>query len=267
MKKYVLLLVSIFLIASGCKEESINTANLSITKNNQQANTAAIVSPTSTTTFTYSTVTLEDNQDGYYYEIEYPVFSGGDEKIRGKMNQDVYGQVQSDLNSFLDDFNTTDHDYDPGPWFLEISYYVNRNDDAFVSIIMNVSIYTGGAHPNSYTNTLNFNLEEGGHLMSLADVFNPVATQVNSSTGEKQDYMEFISEYVINELLKNGVSDEDWIRAGAAADETNYQNFYFTDYEIVFIFDPYQVAPYAAGPQEVAIPFEDLAGYLRAYAF
>lgn len=264
MKKYFLLLVSVFLIASGCEEGSINTSDLSEVAN---SNAVKVVSPTSTNDLSYSTASLEDDKGGYYYEIEYPVFTGGDGEVREKINQEVYDYVQNQLDLFLEDYSDMDHEYDPGPWFLGLSYYVNRNDDAFVSIVMQGSIYLGGAHPNSFTNTFNFNLEEGGDLMSLTDVFNPMAMQVNPSTGERQDYLEFIADYVIDDLIQRDVSDEDWIRNGAAADETNYQNFYLTDYEIVFVFDPYHVAPYAAGPQEVAISFEDLANYLKAYAF
>jgi hypothetical protein len=269
MKKYFLLLVSIFLIAAGCEEGSINTSDLSEVKDTSKPSSALRVTTptTSTRDLDYTTATLEDEKDEYYYEIEYPTFVGGDVEIREKINQEIYDHVQNELSIFLADFEDTDHEYDPGPWFLGISYYVNRNDDAFVSVVMQASIYTGGAHPNSYYNTFNFNLEEGGELMDITDVFNPVATTINQQTGERQDFLDFISDYTMDELMAMDISDEDWIMSGAGPDKDNYQNFYLTDYEIVFAFDPYQVAAYAAGPQEIAISFEDLAEYLKAYAF
>jgi Deacetylase PdaC/Protein of unknown function (DUF3298) len=268
MKKYILLLVSIFLIASGCEEGSLNTSDLSEIKNTAKpTNALRATSPSIIRDLEYKTAILEDEQDGYYYEIEYPTFIGGDEKIREKINQEVYDHIQNELSIFLADYDDTDHEYDTGLWSLGISFYVNRNDDAFVSIVMQASIYTGGAHPNSYSNTFNFNIEEGGELMDITDVFNPVATAIHPQTGERQDYLDFISDYTMDEIAERDISDEDWILSGAGSEKDNYQAFYLSDYEIIFIFDPYQVAAYAVGPQEVAISFDDLAGYLKAYAF
>ncbi len=46
---------------------------------------------------------------------------------------------------------------------------------------------------------------------------------------------------------------------GAAPDELNYRNWSLTDAGLLISFDPYQVGPYAAGPQEIAVPYADLA--------
>ncbi|MFZ6015446.1 MAG: DUF3298 and DUF4163 domain-containing protein [Patescibacteria group bacterium] len=269
MKKYFLILIAVIFIATGCEEMSIDNSDSQEVQEQvpKPAEPLKILNTTSTKDLEYKTVKLEDEQDGYYYEIGYPDFSGGDDLISKKINQDVYDHVQTELNNFLNEFKASEHEYDPGPWFLSISYYVNRNDNAFVSIIMQASVYMGGAHPNSYFNTFNYNLEESGKLMTIEDVFNPMAEKVDIKTGKKRYYLDFISDYTINELMSRDLSDEDWVMDGAGPSSENFKNFHLTQDRIIFIFDPYQVAPYAAGPQEVFILFEDLADYLKAYAF
>jgi len=42
----------------------------------------------------------------------------------------------------------------------------------------------------------------------------------------------------------------------------NYQNWVLTPDALVFTFEQYQVAPYAAGPQTVTIPLSDVQDIL-----
>ncbi|HXR98967.1 MAG TPA: RsiV family protein, partial [Pyrinomonadaceae bacterium] len=45
---------------------------------------------------------------------------------------------------------------------------------------------------------------------------------------------------------------------GAAAKADNYQGWTITKRGLGIYFDPYQVGPYAAGPQFVLVPYSDL---------
>jgi len=58
------------------------------------------------------------------------------------------------------------------------------------------------------------------------------------------------------------MSDADWIARGTAPVPENYENWVLTPDALVFTFEPYQVAAYAAGPQIVTIPLADLADIL-----
>jgi Protein of unknown function (DUF3298). len=137
--------------------------------------------------------------------------------------------------------------------YLEISYHIEHADERFVSIGFFASTYTGGAHPNHYSFTLNFDVKNKREL-KLADLFKP-----NSA------YLEKISAYSIARLiekLEEG-SDEEWIRNGAGAKEENYKSWSLTREGLLINFDPYQVAAYAAGPQEVLVPFAELKNIAR----
>ena len=57
------------------------------------------------------------------------------------------------------------------------------------------------------------------------------------------------------------------IRGGATPNSENYQNLLFTKSGLLIVFDPYQVAPYAAGISEVTIPYETIAGIMDPELF
>ena len=58
--------------------------------------------------------------------------------------------------------------------------------------------------------------------------------------------------------------DDDWIQRGAGASGENYDSWTITKQGLKIHFDPYQVAPYAAGPQQVTIPYSALKDIIKA---
>ena len=57
--------------------------------------------------------------------------------------------------------------------------------------------------------------------------------------------------------------DDDWIKRGAGAELTNYDNWTITKKGLGITFDPYQVAAYAAGPQNVVVPYSALKEIIK----
>ena len=57
--------------------------------------------------------------------------------------------------------------------------------------------------------------------------------------------------------------DDDWIQKGAAPELTNYDNWTITKKGLGITFDPYQVGPYAAGPQHVLVPYSALKEIIK----
>lgn len=266
---YIVMIVTAIYFGAGCEQRSIDTESLpaSDVKVGVSDNDYAFTSPTSSLVLTYTTSTLADEKEGYSYDLEYPLFQGGEPEARERINSAIENYVQENISEFVEDYETVDHEYDPGPWFLSIDYSVSRNDSAFVSVLIQGSVYTGGAHPNSFFKSYLFNLEESGRMMEVDDVFNPMASGINPKTGLRQNYLQYISSEAVSELLMRDISDEGWLLDGAGPEKANYDTFYLTDEEMVFVFGAYQVAPYAAGPQEIGFSYDELAQYLKAYAF
>jgi hypothetical protein len=140
--------------------------------------------------------------------------------------------------------------------FMEIDYNVELANDDFLSIQFQNTAFTGGAHPNHYFSSLNYDLKSGREI-KLAELFKPDA-----------DYLKFLSEYAIAELKKPRKDyepvDDEWLRTGAGPDDENYSTWNLTRKGLMITFDHYAVAPYAAGEQTVIVPFAKLKQIARA---
>lgn len=142
------------------------------------------------------------------------------------------------------------------PNYSEVGYSIDFASLSVISVAFGNGVYSGGAHPNSHSFTLNFDLKNGRKLM-LGDLFLKNA-----------NYLNVISDYAIAELKTQGeYPDNEWIERGAAPLEENFRSWNITKEGLRINFDQYQVAPYVAGPQEVTIPYEKLRGVLRVFDF
>ncbi|MCZ2121538.1 MAG: RsiV family protein [Anaerolineales bacterium] len=81
--------------------------------------------------------------------------------------------------------------------------------------------------------------------MKLAELFNA-------------DPLPTLAEYCKTELAKREIGFDDVFLQGAEPTPDNYRNWNISVEGLVVTFDEYQVAPYAAGPQVVTIPFSVL---------
>ena len=137
--------------------------------------------------------------------------------------------------------------------FLEIGYTVELADARFISIGFGRSEYTGGAHPNHWSFSLNFDRRNSREL-KLGDLFLPRA-----------NYLKAISDYAIEDLKKQQEdwADDEWIRTGAGPAAENFQSWNLTKKGLMISFDPYQVGPYAAGSFTVIVPFEKLKSVIK----
>ncbi len=190
----------------------------------------------------------------YQLSAEYPELTGSIGAGHGKFNREVKALVQKKVSAFKKDVAGPDGDEGAGETMgndLEISYAVAVANDDLVSIEFEVgSYYSGAAHPNSYSEVVNYDLKNG-KLLSLGDLFQP---------GTK--YLEAIASYCIEDLKRqskamgsNSMLDDETIETGAAPKAENYESWTITRKGLAITFDAYQVGPYAAGPQHVVIPY------------
>lgn len=202
---------------------------------------------------------IKESNKKLNYEIaaQYPQLTGGNNPNLEKFNQAARGAVTRKVAGFKKDMapeegeNTEEtRPSDSMGSDLTISYTVALAQDDLVSIDFEVSSYfQGAAHPNSYSDTLNYDLKNG-KLLKLADLFKPGAK-----------YLQAIANYCIADLKKQatekGLQPEE-IEKGAAAKSDNYLSWTLTKRGLGIGFDPYQVGPYAVGPQYVLVPYSDL---------
>ena len=137
---------------------------------------------------------------------------------------------------------------------IDIGYNIEYADDETVSVSFWNGTYEGGAHPNSSSFTINYDLKNNREI-KLADVFKPGAK-----------YLDAVAAYCTKDLQSRkdaetgenmGIAQEMWAD-GATPAADNYRSWNVTKKGLMFTFDAYQVAPYAAGPQTVIVPFANL---------
>jgi hypothetical protein len=199
---------------------------------------------------------IKESNKKLMYEIDarYPQLTGGSNPNFEKFNQAVRASVTKKVTSFKKDMEPEDKE-EPRPEGsmgsdLNVSYDVALAQDDLISIEFSVgSYYQGAAHPNTFTEVVNYDLKNGKQL-KLADLFKP---------GSK--YLQSLASYCIADLKKQakdkGLLDQEIVN-GASASAKNYQSWTITKKGLGINFDAYQVGPYAAGPQFVLVPYSAL---------
>ncbi len=143
------------------------------------------------------------------------------------------------------------------PYALETTYDIERNDGKMFAVVFTEYSDTGGAHPNSDYHTFDFLLPDG------AQVFLPEI--VDGARGIAR-----VSRLAIADLIKtvgtgpDALTNADTITMGAGPYADNFRNFVWLPDKLHLYFPSYQVAAYAAGPQEAFIPLVQLKDVIRA---
>ncbi|WP_308621309.1 DUF3298 domain-containing protein [uncultured Desulfovibrio sp.] len=135
-----------------------------------------------------------------------------------------------------------------GMWDLTGIFTLERPSPAIVSVTFNVYSYSGGAHGNLVITCRNYDLASGRRL-DFADLF-----------GDPEKALELMSAWSRESLTKSlgDESDEDMIREGTAPDLRNFGELSLMPGGIGIQFQPYQVGPWSAGPQQVDMPLAAL---------
>ncbi len=212
----------------------------------------------------------EDNKKlKYQIDAEYPQLTGSTNPNFEKFNQNARALVVKRVGEFRKEMApsadegqpTEDASAEPTPETmgsdLGVGYRIALANDELISIeFLLGSYYSGAAHPNSHTEVLNFDLKNG-KVIRLAELFNPGAK-----------YLQAISTYSVADLKKqskekDGILDDDWILRGAGPKAENYQSWTISRKGLGINFDAYQVGPYAAGAQQVFIPYSALKDLIR----
>lgn len=198
------------------------------------------------------TKNINETNSAKRFEISagYPQIAGVDASAAGKFNELAKRHVTEQVDEFrkaMMEVTAEDLKYLPKGvnYSLDIRYDVMLANDRIISVNFGRSEYTGGAHPNHYSSTLNFDLKSGQEV-KLEDLFK-----------SGSNYLKAISDYSIKDLKKRAsdMTDDEWLAEGAGPKADNFSSWNLTKKGVLITFDPYQVAAYAAGPQEVLIPY------------
>lgn len=188
-------------------------------------------------------------------EVAFPQLAGADARAE-KFNKTISEMISKDLKSFKEENKegmqeaASSKDDRPG-YSMDISYSVAHADKNLISLLFTSYSYTGGAHGGTGSAAVNYDLNRG-EMLKLSDLFQPNA-----------NYLKVLSDYCIKEVKELNVSDDEWIRNGAGPKLENYESWNITPQGLQITFDAYQVASYAAGPQEIVIPYSVLKPIIK----
>lgn len=243
---FLLLIIIVFILLSNNKTSKISDNTLKQDTNLAESNKSIIA----------STKAIKEDSDNlkYILNIEYPEIIGiNNLDIQNKINKKIKDNIDNSIKDFKKNVNEYDSDDIPieqksGLW-IKYKYYKSLED--VISIVLSKSeYYKGAAHPNNNDFIYNFNLSTGD-IIEFDDLF------INNS-----DYLKYISDYVTRELDIR-FQEYGWFKEGALPKKENYQFFIINKGFITFVFNPYQVGPYAIGVVEVNILNKDLKDVLK----
>lgn len=201
---------------------------------------------------------ITDSGPRHAVTATYPIFQ---DPAMGPANEAIRTFVRSFVTPFLEeqagDEQESADGFEMPAWSLEIGYQAPYRTDRYVAIDFDGYDFRGGAHGMPIIAPLVLALPEGRRIPAEA-LFRP-----------DSDWLEFLSEYCYGELRgREFVSgDDDWLATGTAPKPENFSLIYPGPKGLTVTFPPYAVAPYAAGPQEVSIPYSRLTDRLAPNLF
>lgn len=235
---------------------------------------------TSEYTFQRTVALTEGAQDSLYirFNIEFPT-AGPDSvlpAIQGNILWEVFGEdyADMDIRSAIDAYAAMlEEEYfasnlplweeasraEEEDWMpvLTESHDLNASvisiQDNILSYAVSSYTYLGGAHGGTMRMIYNYNMETG-EPVHQEDIF-------------VEGFGEAVTQLLIASIIASNPEFSDLAgmrRYGYMLNEIGpNDNFYLTDEGITFIFNPYDIAPYAVGETEAFLPWEELKPYLQ----
>ncbi|MDO5442165.1 MAG: RsiV family protein [Bacteroidia bacterium] len=132
-------------------------------------------------------------------------------------------------------------DDDSAAWFDNVTGYFAGSRKGYSSYVLDFSGYAGGAHPESGTVGLVFDLRKGVQV-TLDDLFKP----------DSEDLLGSLISRHAEECLPEG-----GMEALYGTDIMPTGNFVITGRSITFIYNPYEIAPYFLGVIQISVPLKE----------
>ncbi len=139
-------------------------------------------------------------------------------------------------------------EYPEKPFYFDISWEPAQLNDRYISFVLHISFYEGGANGNEIVAAFNYDLSNNLEI-TLSDLL-----------GDYPDYLKTISYHTIKELESSIKTEGNadmlikMINEGAGPKEENFENFTFSDKMINIYFSKTKVLPGYFGEQGVRIP-------------
>lgn len=217
----------------------------------------------------YKSKSSEDD-DSTYITLQYVEMISGPNKdeinsfIHNELIRNTYTtgnsankSLQDILNSFINDYKefiveSPDYAFN---WFYEISvndiYYTHK----ILCLEFSHGGYTGGAHGNSYVKYVNIDFRNASQLKLNDLLIKDFKLGLNKLIEKK--FRE----------VKGLLPTDDLEQGGLFENKIAYnENFAVLKDGLLFYYNNYEIAPYAAGPTELLIKYDELGNLIPEYS-
>ena len=236
-------LVSCFLL-SGCNgQKQIDSETVKTVKVEEQAHLQDdTVSPACKITIDYSYLAESDAADSIAQRINRTIQAHvlGKEYIR--MNPEV--AVDSFKNTYINNYRKDVNEF---------------YQEGILNFIAETFEYTGGAHPNSWNKWMNFE-KNTGKLLALKDVF---------MAGSEKPMSDMLLEELITEMATrledSSITSLEGLQNAGILNSTNMyvpDNFLLEKEKVSFLYNKYDIAPYAVGVITLSLPYTSVEKYM-----
>ncbi len=191
----------------------------------------------------------------YKIKAEYPLFENS-----AKLNNEIKHAVSAKINKYKENATSNWQSrqekgnkitlYPASPWPFTLSWTPAQLNKNYISFLITINSFEGGANENQELMTFNYDLKNN-RTVGLADLFPGNANYLNTVS----DYVkkDLISQYQSNNQY-NARLLTDFIEVGAAPSLENFSHFTFDDLSVTFYFPKGIVAPAVFGEQKVIMP-------------
>ncbi|MCK4493825.1 MAG: DUF3298 and DUF4163 domain-containing protein [Methylococcales bacterium] len=190
-------------------------------------------------------------------DVIYPKITSKNTENAKDFNRRAKKIVMDEVHNFKKMFLEEKVDASSAPYDLIIGYEVTFLSPNLVSILFIESSYSGGAHGNKESYTLNYDLKKGT-VLKLVDLFKKNTT-----------FIKIISTESIQQILKKQGTNsaKEWVEEGAGQHINNFTAWNITPIGLMFSFDPYQVASYAEGDFTTKILYQKFPSKIQSPYF
>ena len=266
-------LVSCFLL-SGCNgQKQIDSETVKTVKVEEQAHLQDdTVSPACKITIDYSYLAESDAADSIAQRINRTIQAHvlGKEYIR--MNPEVavdsfkntyINNYRKDVNEFYQEDIKNGTPKDELPTWYNYEYglttHFSEGKEGILNFIVETFEYTGGAHPNSWNKWMNFE-KNTGKLLALKDVF---------MAGSEKPMSDMLLEELITEMATrledSSITSLEGLQNAGILNSTNMyvpDNFLLEKEKVSFLYNKYDIAPYAVGVITLSLPYTSVEKYM-----
>ena len=165
--------------------------------------------------------------------------------IRIKYPNTNYKDLNIAINNIINKYEV---DFKNNILNMNIGYYlyITYKDyyyKYFISIIFNISYFSGGAHPNYYIETINYNIKTN-EFITINDL-------VKNNNNLLYDLSNISRSYFKKKSAFNNILD--MLYEGTKPNINNFSKFTISKNGFTFYFERYQIAPYYYGEYSLTV--------------